>query len=112
VSHSWKDLTAPCRIPARAKSAGRMIDRHVKRLYADLATPVAFRCSGCGCEWDCICTNRDEWAEVTCSSCYSETVYITKLRMTFHNWGEQNGGDAERDGRYNFAVEKLAEAAL
>ena len=44
---------------------------------------------------------------MTCSNCYSEAVYITGLRMTFHNWGEQNGGDAERDGRYNSAIEKI-----
>ena len=109
MKKSWKSLVASCRIPARAKSASVMLLRHSKKYYADSVDPVKFKCSDCGQEDERITTNRDEWAQMTCSNCYSENVLIVGIRLTFFDWGEQNGGKEERDDRYNFAEDKLRE---
>lgn len=109
IEKSWKSLVASCRIPARAKSASAMLGRYASRYYADSVDPVKFKCTDCGQEDERITTNRDEWVEITCSNCYSESVMIAGIRLTFFDWGEQNGGKKERDDRYSFAEDKLRE---
>lgn len=108
-SESWRSLVAECRIPARSKGADRMLARHERRFYADGVDPIEFQCNDCGQRDDRITTNRDEWAKKTCSNCYSERVLIVGIRLTFHNWGEQNGGAKERDDRYEHALQIIAE---
>ena len=109
IKKSWVSLVAPCRIPSRGSSADKMLDRHSKDLYADTVDPIKFKCDDCGQEDERITTNRDEWAQMSCSNCYSDHMLIVGVRLTFFDWGEQNGGKAERDDRYNFALEKLGE---
>lgn len=107
IEESWKSLVASCRIPARAKSASKMLQRYSTKYYADSVDPMKFKCGDCGQEDERITTNHDEWAEMTCSNCYSEYMFIVGIRLTFFDWGEQNGGKKERDDRYGFAENKL-----
>lgn len=80
-----------------------------EQYYADQITPTGFTCTDCGTKWDRVCTQREEYEDVSCSNCYGEHVMISEVRLTFFNWGEQNGGDQERDDRYEFAKARIAE---
>lgn len=110
-----KILTAKalCTISVRSKSAQVQLNKIATDVHADGADPIEYKCLRCGLEWDCC--PLDEWENRTCSNCYSERVVITKVRLEFSNWGEQNGGEKEQRERYeaakrayDFVADKLA----
>lgn len=106
---------ALCTISVRSKGAAGQLDKLARELFADGIDPIEYKCLRCGTEWDC--SPCDEWRDRTCSNCYSERVVITKVRLEFSNWGEQNGGEREQRERferakqaYDFVASKLARA--
>ncbi len=104
----WLTLSFPCRILTRSKSARTRLRRIEKRTYCDSIDPLEYECARCHCTWgDAVLT---DYREVTCSNCYSDRVLLVNLRLTFHNWGNQNGGKKEQRERYD-AARMLADAA-
>lgn len=104
---SWLELTVECSIHARSQRVQKALARVARHYYADVAEPTEYCCKRCHCQWDDSPTRNPQ--EVTCSNCYSENITIAKVRLTFHNWGEQNGGEPEMRERYEFAKRRIRE---
>ena len=102
MNESWLNLKMPCRILTRSGSAAARLHKLSKRFYADGIDPIEYKCTQCGCSWDeAVLT---DYREVTCSNCYSERVLLVAVRLTFHDWGEQNGGKKKQRDRYEHAL--------
>lgn len=97
----WLTLKFPCRILARSKSAQTRLQRIEKQTNCDDIDPFEYECSRCGCRWDDAVLT--DYREVVCSNCYSDRVLLVLLRLTFHNWGNQNGGKKEQRERFQAA---------
>lgn len=101
-----RTLFARCSIVARDSKAIETTHATAKKYHADHAQPWACRCTDCRIEW---ALDLSDWKTVTCSNCYGEHVRVVWVRLEFQNWGEQNGGEKEMLGRYNFALSKGAQ---
>lgn len=98
----WLQVKMPCRILGRSKSAFKRLQRLEKGLFCDGIDPLEYECACCHTKWDDAVLT--DYREVVCSNCYSERVLLVAVRLTFHNWGEQNGGVKEMRGRYKAAL--------
>ena len=99
-----------CRILAHGKNVLLRMTWIMDQLHADAVDPWEYECRSCRCIWgDAVLTDP---REVTCSNCYSDNVVISKLRIGFENWGENNGGKAEQLQRYNAALARTGAARI
>jgi DNA-directed RNA polymerase subunit RPC12/RpoP len=80
-----------------------------RRFHCDAIDPMEYECARCGCAWDDAVLT--DYRKVVCSNCYSERVLLVAVRLTFHNWGEQNGGVREQMERYRAAKAAATRAA-
>jgi hypothetical protein len=87
-----------CRILAHSKTVIRRMAWVAEKLHADNVHPWEYECRRCHCVWrDAVLADPQQ---VTCSNCYGDNIVISKVRLTFENWGEQNGGEREQRQRY------------
>jgi len=95
----WKHLVVPANIRADSKTAVGQLAKIARSYFADESQPFEFTCKQCK-----VVTPEahmhSEWKTATCSNCYSERMYVSKVRLTYYNWGEHNGGDAELIDRH------------
>ena len=101
-------LNALCTILARSKTAPQQLSEMAERYTADGIDPLACKCLRCHCEWDDVLLR--DYRTMSCSNCYSDRVVITAIRLSFNNWGEQNGGESEQRKRYEAASRECTPA--
>lgn len=101
-------VNALCTILAQSKTAPRCLAEMAERYTADGIDPIACKCLRCHCEWDDVILQ--DYRTMSCSNCYSDRVVITAVRLSFNNWGEQNGGEAEQQKRYEAARQECTPA--
>lgn len=101
VDSESRILKAPCTILVRSQTAKQQLSALLDQFHADAVYPLGFKCNCCGLEWEG--SPFSEWTTVDCSNCYSQRAVLTVVELEFCNWGEQNGGTAERDERYEDA---------
>lgn len=94
-------VDALCTILAKSKTAPQRLSDMAEMYTADGIDPLACKCLRCSCEWDDVLLR--DYRTMSCSNCYSDRVIITAVRLSFNNWGEQNGGEAEQRKRYEVA---------
>jgi len=102
---STPTLAVSCNIELWDKEARRKIQFLCDSFHADAVDPLEYKCSRCNCAWDSDILGGME--AVTCSNCYSGQVLLTKARLAFYNWGEQNGGELEQMDRYRIALKAV-----
>lgn len=99
---------APCTILVTSGTARVQFNVLIEQFHADDVRPSEFKCLRCGLEWEA--DPLTDFRTVTCSNCYSERVILTIVRLSFENWGEQNGGEREQRDRYENAKRQVASA--
>lgn len=92
----------PVRCAARAHSTPLKIRELAEKLSADAVDPMRYTRRSCRLTWGC--SPLDDYREVVCSNCYSESVLLIGVRLGFANWGKQNGGIKQMMGRYREAL--------
>ena len=95
---------ALCTVLAKSKTAPQQLSKMAERYTADGIDPIACKCLRCHCEWDDVILQ--DYRTMSCSNCYSDRVVITAVRLSFNNWGEQNGGETEQRKRYDAAKQE------
>ena len=101
-------VDALCTILAKSKTAQQRLNEMAEKYTADGIDPIACKCLRCHCEWDDVLLR--DYRTMSCSNCYSDRVIITAVRLSFNNWGEQNGGEAEQRKRYEAAKRQCTPA--
>ena len=101
-------VDALCTVLAKSKTAPHRLNEMAERYTADGIDPIACKCLQCHCEWDDVLLR--DYRTMSCSNCYSDRVVITAVRISFNNWGEQNGGEAEQRKRYEAAKQECTPA--
>ena len=107
-THKALQVNALCTVLARSKSAPRQLREIAERYSADGIDPLACKCMACGCEWDDVLLR--DYRTMSCSNCYGDRVIITAIRLSFNDWGEQNGGREEQSSRWQRAKEESTPA--
>ena len=94
-------LTAPCNLLVTAASTPARLSQMCNQYHADGIDPMAYRCARCHLHWDG--SPADDYKTVTCSNCYSDNVWLTRVRLAFDNRGQNNDGAKAQRERFEKA---------